>query len=131
MSEQQFLGSCLCGQVAFDITGSVHAFFHCHCGRCRKATGTGHASNIIVRYSQMAWTRGDQLLRRFDSHFCSNCGSPMPRIATEQSVAVIGAGALDNAPDVTASGRIFQDSRAPWSCQGDTIPHWDQYPDKD
>ncbi len=137
MSEQHFTGSCLCGKVAFEISGTVQAFFHCHCGRCRKASGTGHASNVIVGYSKMAWTRGETLLRRFDlpgaerfhSHFCSQCGSPMPRISPERSVAVIAAGALDNDPDLIVSGRIFQDSRTSWSCQGDAVPCWEQYPD--
>ncbi|ANO53200.1 GFA family protein [Woeseia oceani] len=138
MSEQTFSGSCLCGKVAYEISGEVQAFFHCHCGRCRKASGTGHASNVIVRYSQQSWTRGENLLRRyhvpdaerFHTVFCSECGSPMPRVAAQANIAVIGAGSLDNDPDLTVTGRIFQDSRAKWSCSGDGLPHWQQFPDK-
>lgn len=138
MSEQQFSGSCLCGKVAYSICGEVQAFFHCHCGRCRKASGTGHASNLLVHYSSQSWVRGESLLRRFNvpgakrfhTVFCSECGSPMPRIVTEQNIAVIAAGSLDNSPELTVTARIFQDSRAPWSCHGDELQQWEQYPDR-
>lgn len=136
MAKQEFSGSCLCGAVAYSIVGEVKAFFHCHCGRCRKASGTGHASNVILNYEAHSWPRGEDLLRRFDppgarrfhTVFCSACGSPMPRIAPAASVAVIPAGSLDANPELTPTGRIFQDSRASWSCQGDDLPVWAQYP---
>ena len=43
MSVSVFQGSCLCGTVSYEITGTPFDFFHCHCQRCRKANGTGHA----------------------------------------------------------------------------------------
>lgn len=133
---QRFAGSCLCGEIGFEMQAEVRAFFHCHCRRCRKASGTGHASNVIVNYTSLRWTKGEALLKRFTvpdaerffTHFCSNCGCPMPRVAAERKVAVIPAGALDDSPPLEVTARIFQDSRAPWSCQGDTLPHFDRYP---
>ena len=138
MSEQTFSGSCLCGKTAYDIQGDVQAFFHCHCRRCRKASGTGHASNIIVRYSKQSWNRGEELLRRynvpeakrFHALYCNECGSPMPRVSAETGIAVIPAGSLDNSPELAVTGRIFQDSRTEWSCSSDELPKWDQYPDR-
>lgn len=136
MAQQEFSGSCLCGQVRFQITGEVQAFFHCHCRRCRKATGTGHASNVIVRLGRYRWDAGEEQLARYDvpeakrfhTRFCRACGSPMPRVATDRNVAVIPAGALDSSPALEPTGRIFQDSRAAWSCSGDGLPRWDRYP---
>ncbi len=136
MSIDVFTGSCLCGAVAFRIAGRIKAFYHCHCQRCRKASGTGHASNVIVALDSAAWPRGEDRLRRFEvpgaryfyTQFCADCGSPLPRIASERGVAVIPAGALDEAPELAPTGRIFQDSRAAWSCHGDGLPAWPQYP---
>lgn len=133
---QVFTGSCLCGDVAYEIEGQVRAFFHCHCGRCRKASGTGHASNVIVSLVRHAWIRGEALLQRyhvpgaerFHTVFCRQCGSPMPRVSAERGIAVIAAGSLDSAPALSATARIFQDSRAAWSCHGDAVPVFDQYP---
>jgi hypothetical protein len=136
MSAQHLSGSCICGAVAYEINGDVQTFLHCHCSRCRKASGTGHASNLIVKLESIAWTSGEELLQRYDvpgakrfhTVFCSICGSPMPRVAADRSVSVIPAGTLDKEPEAKVAGRIFQDSRAGWSCQGDELPAWDQYP---
>lgn len=138
MSEQHFAGSCLCGSVAYEIAATPIGFFHCHCQRCRKATGTGHASNIIVRPSAVSWTAGEDLLRRykvpeaerFATNFCSNCGSLMPRIAPDMSVSVIPAGTLDSEPGVRPEARIFTGSRTEWSCDGSEIPEFETYPDR-
>jgi hypothetical protein len=42
-------GSCLCGSVTFAVDLPFDRFIHCHCSRCRKATGTAHASNAVVK----------------------------------------------------------------------------------
>jgi hypothetical protein len=31
---------------------------HCHCSRCRKGTGTGHATNLYVEPNQLRWVSG-------------------------------------------------------------------------
>ena len=135
MSEIHLSGSCLCGSVAYEISGEHMLFAHCHCERCRKATGTGHATNIIMKPASVTWTSGEDLLRRykvpeakrFATVFCSECGSLMPRIAPDNSIAVIAAGSLDNDPGVRPEKRIFQDSRTEWSCPADDVPAYDQY----
>jgi hypothetical protein len=83
MSKLNLSGSCLCGSVAYEITGTSRAFFHCHCSRCRKATGTGHASNIIMQPDSVTWTAGEDLLnsykvpeaKRFMTTFCSTAST--------------------------------------------------------
>jgi hypothetical protein len=58
-------GSCLCGAVHYEISGEPTRFYHCHCRRCRKATGTGHATNLMVVPESLTWTRGEELLQRY------------------------------------------------------------------
>jgi len=136
MSEIRLSGSCLCGSVAYEISGQAMHFFHCHCERCRKATGTGHASNIIMRPETVQWIAGEQLLthhkvaeaKRFATSFCGVCGSLMPRIAPDKSIAVIPAGTLDNDPGVRPDARIFQGSRTEWSCEAGDLPAHETYP---
>jgi hypothetical protein len=136
MSKLNLSGSCLCGSVAYEIGGDSMHFFHCHCQRCRKATGTGHASNIIMRPDNVSWTAGEELLTRFEvpdakrfaTVFCNRCGSSMPRIAPDLSVAVVPAGTLDNDPGIGPSARIFQDSKTDWSCDASEIPAFATYP---
>ena len=139
MASYEMTGGCLCGSVRYEITGEPRSFFHCYCGRCRKASGTGHASNVIVKPERATWTTGESLLanfpvpgaKRFRTVFCSRCGSPQPRIAPDLSLAVIPAGSLDTPPDIGPTDRIFCGSRAGWSCETGDLPSWDEYPQRD
>jgi len=136
MPSETFSGGCLCGAVRYEITGDVRTFLHCHCLRCRKSSGTGHASNVLLKPDAVEWISGEELLNsfkvpdaeRFRTVFCSVCGSPQPRIAPDRSLAVIPAGSLDNEPEATPVGRIFCNSRASWSCDRSELPIWPEYP---
>ena len=136
VSQSTLAGSCLCGSVRYEISGNPRAFYHCHCRRCRKTTGTGHASNVILKPDAAKWLSGEELLesfklpdaKRFRTVFCSKCGSPLPRIAPDLSLAVIPAGSLDESPAIDPTARIFWESRADWSCDASEIPVWPEYP---
>jgi len=136
MTPLNLSGSCLCGAVRYEISGTPVRFYHCHCQRCRKSTGTGHASNIMLTPERFVWTAGEELLarykvpeaERFTRCFCTQCGSPMPRHVAELGIAVIPAGSLDSELPITPQARIFWDSRAQWSCGGDDIPVHAEYP---
>jgi hypothetical protein len=138
VAPEKYSGSCICGSVKYEISGEFKAFYHCHCGRCRKSTGTGHASNIILNPESAEWTEGEDLIasfkvpdaERFRTVFCKNCGGPLPRIAMERNIAVIPAGSLDSNPDVSPNCYIFGDSKAEWSCDAAELPTWAEYPPK-
>ncbi|MGO9397989.1 MAG: GFA family protein [Xanthobacteraceae bacterium] len=79
-------GSCLCGSVTFAVDLPFDRFVHCHCSRCRKATGMAHAGNAVVKAAALRWLRGGELVVRYDlptarsfaTSFCRRCGSPLP-----------------------------------------------------
>ncbi len=136
MTSSTFGGSCLCGAVQYEISGEATKFYHCHCKRCRKASGTGHASNLLIKPGSLKWLKGEELIRsfkvpeaqRFTSRFCSVCGSQVPRYVKETNFIVIPAGSLDSDPPIVPQGRIFWDSRASWSCNGDELPLHSEQP---
>lgn len=136
MTEATISGSCLCGSVHYTVKGNAKRFYHCHCQRCRKATGTGHASNLLISpETSITWTQGEDNLsrykvpqaERFYNCFCKHCGSPMPRVVTELKAVLIPAGSLDTEPPISPQAHIFWDSRAEWSCQDD-LPVFPEYP---
>ena len=136
MVEARVTGSCLCGSVRYEVAGNALRFWHCHCGRCRKFSGTGHASNLFMTpQTGISWTSGEELLKRyklpeakrFSNWFCSRCGSPMPRVIPELDAVLIPAGSLDTPSPLPAQARIFWDSRADWSCVDD-LPVFAEYP---
>lgn len=131
----EFSGSCLCGQTQYLIEGDVIAFYHCHCQRCRKLSGTGHATNLRVDSQSICWQAGEEHVRRFKlnteerfrNDFCSECGSPLPRHFPELGFIVLPAGTLDHEIELKPSDRIFYDSGASWSCLDDELPCHAEY----
>jgi hypothetical protein len=135
MASQTLKGSCLCGAVRYAATGEAQRFYHCHCSRCRKASGTGHASNLFLKGS-IKWESGEDVIRmfkvpeaeRFTNSFCEICGGRVPRFIEPYGVVFIPAGSLDDEPDLEPQARIFCGSRARWSCDEREIAEFDAYP---
>ena len=42
-------GSCLCGEVAYEVDGPLEHAHHCHCSYCRKFHGTPYATYAMAR----------------------------------------------------------------------------------
>lgn len=129
-------GGCLCGAVIYEVWAPFLRFAHCHCGRCRKATGTGHATNLYCAPERFRWLSGGALVVRYDlptarsfaTVFCQRCGSPLPRHTRSGREVVVPAGSLDEQPQQAPQARIFWDSRVSWSCDGDDLPRYAELP---
>jgi len=99
MSNTTLKGSCLCGAVKYEVTGEAKRFYHCHCTRCRKASGTGHASNLFLQPGTLKWLSGEDQVRafkvpeakRFTNTFCTACGGRLPRQPKDTDVVVVPA----------------------------------------
>lgn len=132
-------GSCLCTSIAYETSGELVRFYHCHCQRCRKANGTGHSTNLMIKADTLQWLKGKELLKRykvaqaerFYTLTCTHCASPMPREVPELGAVFVPAGSLDHELDIKPEARIFWDSRADWTCQGDGLAVFPEYPTLD
>src|SRR5262245_28268844 len=130
MTRATLRGSCLCGAVKYEVSGEPTRFFHCHCSRCRKSTGTGHASNLFLQPAVLKWLSGEQQVRmfkvpeakRFTNCFCVGCGSRLPRQVKDTDVVIVPCGSLDDEAPIRPQARIFSGSRVSWSCAGDGLP---------
>ena len=135
MSSLTFRGGCLCGTVTFEIASPLQRMVHCHCSRCRRGTGTGHATNFIANPDQLKWLSGEESISRFDlpgaqsfaKWFCGRCGCPLPR-PSRSGKLVVPAGSLDSAPAELPADHIFWGSRAPWACESGDAPTHETYP---
>ena len=135
MGDTTLKGSCLCGGVKFEVSGEPKRFFHCHCSRCRKATGTGHASNLFLDPGALKWLQGEERIRsfkvpeakRFANAFCVTCGSRLPRQLPGTNAVIIPCGSLDDDAPIKPQARIFVGSRTSWSCSGDTLPAYAEF----
>jgi len=113
-------GSCLCGGVRFEVTGTFDAFFLCHCVRCQKDTGSAHAANLFSSSATLTWLAGASTRRtyrvpgtRHVKSFCPTCGSAVPVVRPGSPLAV-PAGCLDDPVDMRPTAHICTASRAGW-----------------
>lgn len=126
-------GSCLCGAVAFEIDGDFDKFFLCHCSRCRKFSGTAHASNLFSSDATIIWLAGEDRVKpyelpgtRFTKNFCADCGSPLP-IQRGEGV-IVPAGCLNTPVDIKPNAHIFFADKANWDEHLEEVVTFDQLP---
>jgi hypothetical protein len=130
------LGSCLCGDVTYELTGAPMVMYQCHCSRCRKARSSAHGANMFYKVDAFRWTRGEELVvdyqlpqaLRFGVAFCRQCGGATPRVTAARGVVVVPAGPLDTDPGMKPLAHIFVASKAPWFDITDVIPQFPELP---
>jgi hypothetical protein len=129
-------GSCLCGDVAYEIEGAPIVMYQCHCTRCRKSRGAAHGANLFYRLENFRWTRGESQVvdyklpeaARFAVAFCRRCGGATPKVARERSAVIVPAAALDTDPGMRPMAHIFVGSKASWFDITDSIPQLAEAP---
>ena len=127
-------GSCLCGQVAFEVEGEFGHFFLCHCGHCRKDTGSAHAANLFSGTARLTWLSGEAGVSTFvlggtrhQKSFCSTCGSAVPGIHADGTL-VVPAGCLDSKAPMPVQAHIFMGRRAEWDNELDAVVSFEALP---
>jgi hypothetical protein len=123
-------GSCLCRAVGYEARLPFAKFVNCHCSRCRKASGSAFAANAYVLPDAFRWTRGENVVVRYDlpearsfaSSFCGKCGSPVPHGTRSGREIIIPAGSLDDDPRANPSTNVHWSSRAGWSPRFSELP---------
>jgi len=124
-------GSCLCGDVRFEIDGVLKGASHCHCSMCRKAHGAAFGTYAAAKAAEFRFVSGEDRITRYRSSaevvraFCARCGStlPWPRESEPEVVDVV-LGILDDDPGLRPSHHIFVASKAPWHEITDNLPQY-------
>ena len=129
-------GGCQCGAVRYECTGEPIVGAHCHCDNCRKFSGAGHASNMIVPAEGFSVTgemstyeykaeSGNDMVR----YFCSKCGSPIYGTSSSRADAlVIRAGGLDDPEQFQARVSLFTPQVTSWDRVDDRTTCFDGMP---
>lgn len=128
-------GSCLCGAVSFNISGEFESFFLCHCGRCRKGSGSAHGANLFSSTAVIEWLSGEDSIRSYrvpeSRHvrtFCVHCGSAVPTVYAGGALLVVPAGSVDGPVDIQPNAHICLGSRADWDAGLENVPGLDGLP---
>jgi len=134
---KNYLVSCFCGEVTFEIEGDFDDFYLCHCGRCRKDTGSAHAANLFSSRAKIKWLSGKDKVNtynfRSEGHiksFCRICGSALPNIQMDGKLLVVPAGSIDSDIKIKPQGHIYYASRANWDNELEKVPKFEELPSR-
>ena len=130
MSDNKTLtGTCLCGEVRFEVEPPVKFCAHCHCSMCRRAHGAAFVTWTGVVAERFRVTQGDTRLQRYESSpeatrsFCSQCGTTLffesQRWAGEIHIVVSN---LQPDHGLIPQAHVFFDDRADWVEIADALP---------
>jgi hypothetical protein len=132
-------GSCLCGDVAFEIDTRVKHMINCHCSRCRRSRGAAHGTNVFAKTDMIRWTRGREQVvdykvpdaKMFATAFCRRCGSLLPAPFERTGMSLVPVGVLDSVLHLRPCVHIHVGSKAPWFDISDALPQFDEMPPKE
>lgn len=124
-------GSCLCGQVSFELSGKLRPVIFCHCQQCRKTSGHFVAATAVnAEQLQMstdaglAWYRSSDIAER---GFCRACGSSLFWRPDHGEYISVMAGALESPTGTQACEHIFTDDAGDYYKLTDDLPKYAQY----
>ena len=119
-------GSCLCGAVSFEVTGTLSPPSACHCTQCRKWTGHHEAGTdipcdalTIHGADNITWFHSSEKVRR---GFCSICGSSLFWDPIKKDWIGISMGAFDLPTDTKLAMHIFVAEKGDYYDIADGLP---------
>lgn len=122
--------SCLCGGVAFTVTGPLGAPNACHCAQCRKSSGHVFASTEVAK-SAVTFTASDTL-RWYPSSpkvrrgFCGTCGASLFWEPVFRDWTAVAMGAFDATTGARLALHIFVADKGDYYDITDGLPQNDQ-----
>jgi ADP-ribosyl-[dinitrogen reductase] hydrolase len=127
-------GSCLCGEIAYEITQLDSPIEHCSCRYCRKAHAAAYNTAACVRREHFRWLKGVDRLTAYESspgkrrYFCSRCGTQLIAEREGLDAIVLRVATLDEDPGRVPEFRIWASDEVPWLAYGPDIvayPGWE------
>ncbi len=127
-----YKGSCLCGDIHFEISGKIKNIVYCHCSKCRKAQGSAFATNGNLEEKHFNITQGEEKLTEYESgqgqykYFCSKCGSPIiSKNKLHPGIVRVRLGTIETEIIEKPEAHIFVSSKANWEETHDNLPQYD------
>ena len=129
MSEEVWVGGCICGKVRYRVTGSLADVLACHCRQCRRmsghyyaATAAPHEALEITESAGLTWFRSSKASRR---GFCRDCGSSLFFDHGPDEPIGIAAGSFDADPPFKLAAHIYIDEAGGYYALDDDVAKYD------
>ncbi|MFT2112604.1 GFA family protein [Marinomonas sp. 2405UD68-3] len=120
-------GSCLCGNVKYEISGNIGDIVHCHCKTCRKAHGAAFSSVAGVKDIDFNLA-SDVTLGCYESspgknrYFCPTCATQIYAKKDGTEHIVLRLGSLDDDPNSKELNHIWVSQKASWYSLNSNLP---------
>ncbi|WP_317055965.1 GFA family protein [Roseovarius rhodophyticola] len=119
-----FKGSCLCGDVTFEVNAPAEGASVCHCGQCRKQSGhvwsSAHAAETAIHIAgPVHWYEASPAAKR---GFCARCGSFLFWKAHDENTMSFALGALDGKTGLKLEKHIFTADKGDYYEIDDEVP---------
>jgi hypothetical protein len=121
-------GSCLCGQVQFQVELPSLWVAHCHCSLCRKAHGAGYVTWVGFDEEKFKCTQKIKKLKWYESSsgaqrgFCTECGSTMFFKSTQWPKEIhITLANLEDKLDKSPQANAYFSSHVEWMPIDETL----------
>jgi hypothetical protein len=128
-------GSCLCGEISYEVEEIPGKVYNCHCSQCRKSHGTAFATQALAKGETLRILTGAEFLKEYTGHggvraFCSNCGSRLMNYAPDKSLYLsVALGGVDHDHQLGPVAHAYVASKAPWHEPSADIPSYSGLPD--
>ena len=131
-----FTGSCLCGAVSYECSAEPIFGGHCHCIDCRKASGTGHGSHMMVPKDTVTVTGEVKIFEApadsgniIGRAFCPNCGCAVYSVNSAMTDAMfLPASSLDDPEVFVPKIVVYTKRAASWDHVDPALPSFETMP---
>ena len=114
-------GNCGCGRVKLEINAEKANIVNCHCGNCRKLSGSAFATYLVVAEKNFRIAAGAENLSNYRPSekgvrsFCKNCGAPiLVKNLRYPNLRMVPLGALHPVEKIVPKINIFCESQLSW-----------------
>lgn len=132
----EFTGGCLCGAVTYKATAEPQLGGHCHCVDCRKSSGTGHGSHMMMTADDVEISGTPSRFNKpadsgniVSRYFCGTCGGPV--YSTNSGVpgfVFLRASSLDDPEIFSASIVVYTRGAPSWDVMDTSLPSFESMP---
>ncbi len=135
-NDSSHAGSCHCGAVRYDVSGSPGMTAVCYCSNCQKSSGAGHVLHLGYGRDALK-VEGDTGAHQYTAEsgarvtksFCTSCGTNLFGETSGMPGFVMVAAATLDAPSTFAPQvAVFTKRRQSWDHDYPDIPAFEAMP---
>jgi len=117
-------GSCLCGDIQYELSSAPSISGVCHCKNCQRQAGSAFSTLAGIPKAEFRFTKGEPKLYQdsdtdsgntVERYFCGRCGSPIySAIPDQPDTLFLKTGTLDDTSGFQPQFHVWCDSKQSW-----------------